>query len=430
MHPTQGLFRRLRLTLLLSYLGAMTVVLGLSAGAVYQAFAYSLFQELDIHLATIAEAAKHNFSAIPHGRAAATDRKLPVVIDQDADLDLPWQDLQPTADTVEWFNAAGKRLSVAGRKMPLRAFTPQPQTLQQGNLRSLTLPITTNKQVLQGYVRVSRGTEEVKEDLHRLLVGLGLGGVVALALIGITGGWLTRRSLFPVEQNMEKLQQFTADAAHELRSPITAIKTAVEVMQSHPERIHVADSSKLKVIGKATQYMTDLMEDLLLLARADADVLPSVSRRQLVPLHEQLEDLTELLQLKIEKAELHLQIESFPQIWTEGSAAQLSRVFLNLLENAIAYTPKGGSIELSLTQTHAIALVTIRDTGIGIDPAQLPYIFDRFWRADQSRSRKTGGTGLGLAIAQSIVTAHRGRITVKSQLGVGSCFQVELPSID
>jgi signal transduction histidine kinase len=427
MHPTQGLFRRLRLKLLLSYLGAMTVVLGLSAGAVYQFFASSLFQELDIHLATIAEAAKHNFSAIPHGRAAA-DRKLPVAIDQDADLDLPWQDLQPTADTVEWFNAAGKRLSVAGRKIPLRAFTPQPQTLQQGNLRSLTLPVTTDKQVLQGYVRVSRGTDEIQEDLHRLLAGLGLGGAVAVALIGITGGWLTRRSLSPIEQSMEKLQQFTADASHELRSPITAIRTAAEVMQSHPERIHAADIGKLRVIGEATQYMTYLTEDLLLLARTE-ERLPLSVGQHLVPLHEQLEDLVGLFQPKLEEAGLHLRIGPFSPVWIEGHATQLSRVFLNLLENAIAYTPEGGSIDLALTQTPAIALVTIRDTGMGIDSAQLPYIFNRFWRADPSRSRKTGGTGLGLAIAQSIVRSHRGRITVNSQLGAGSCFQVELPRL-
>lgn len=104
-------------------------------------------------------------------------------------------------------------------------------------------------------------------------------------------------------------------------------------------------------------------------------------------------------------------------------------MFLNLLENAIAYTPKGGKIDLALRQVNAIALVTIRDTGLGIDSAQIPYIFDRFWRVDQSRSRQTGGTGLGLAIAQSIIQSHRGRITVKSQLGVGSCFQVELPRL-
>jgi signal transduction histidine kinase len=430
MQPTQELFQRLSLKLLLSYVGAMTVVMGCSAGAVYQYFSHGLFQELDLHLVAIAEAAKHNFSAISHNPAAAAAHKLPAVIDQDADLDLPWQDLQNTAEMVEWFDAKGNRLSVAGHKFPLKAFTRRFQPIQQGNIRTLMLPVAAQHQVPQGYVRVSMGTQEVDEDLHRLLMGLGMGGGVAVTLISITGGWLTRRSLRPIQDGMEKLQQFTADASHEMRSPITAIKIAVDVMQSHPERVHDADVRKLRVIDQATQHMTHLMEDLLLLARADYEALERVERLNPVPLHELLEDLVELLQPKVESAGLQLQFEPLSQSWGEGSLTQLSRVFLNLLENAIAYTPKGGRIYITLSQTNAITLITIRDTGIGIDSVDLPHIFDRFWRADRSRSRQTGGTGLGLAIAQSIIHAHHGRMTVTSQLGVGSCFQVELPRID
>jgi signal transduction histidine kinase len=427
IHPTQQLFRTFSLQLLLSYLGAMTVVMGLSAMAVYQVFYTSLLQELDVHLVTIAEAAKHNLSAVPSGGG---DRKQPAIIDQDADLDLPWQDLQKTTDTVEWFDARGKRLSVAGRKIPLKAFTPQLQPVQQGNLRALTLPVAAQGQTPQGYVRVSMDTHEVEEDLDRLRLGLGIGGAVAIALMGVTGGVLTRRSLRPIERSMEKLQQFTADASHELRSPITAIKTAVAVMQTHPERVHTADVRKLKMMAQATAHMTDLMEDLLLLARADDDALRGADRTHPVPLHNLLEDLVELLLPKVEAAGLQLQMDPLTPLWAEGNGSQLSRVFLNLLENAILYTPRGGSIALALTQANSTALIALRDTGIGIDAAHLPHIFDRFWRADPSRSRQTGGTGLGLAIAQAIVTAHHGKLTVTSQLGVGSCFQVELPSLN
>jgi signal transduction histidine kinase len=428
MQPTQRMFQRLSLKLLLSYVGAMTVVMGFSAGAVYQYFAAGLLQEVDAHLVAIAEAAKHNYSTIAHN-PATTLHKLPAVIDQDADLDLPWQDVQNTAEMLEWFDATGKRLSFAGRKFPLKAFTQTFQPIQQGKIRSLTLPIAAKNQPPQGYVRVSMGTQEVDEDLHRLLMGFGMGGIVALGTISVTGWWLTRQLLCPIQNGMEKLQQFTADASHEMRSPITAIKLAVDVLQSHPERVHAADLGKLKVMALATAHMTHLMEDLLLLARADYEALERAERLNPVALHELLEDLVDLLQPKLESAGLHLQFEPFNPVWVEGSSSQLSRVFLNLLENAIAYTPKGGKIDLALRQVNAIALVTIRDTGLGIDSAQIPYIFDRFWRVDQSRSRQTGGTGLGLAIAQSIIQSHRGRITVKSQLGVGSCFQVELPRL-
>jgi signal transduction histidine kinase len=418
-------FRALSLKLLLSYLGAMVAVMGVSAGVVYQFFAYSLAQKLDLHLETIADAARHNFSAIQKNPAATT-HKIPSVIDRDGDLDLPWQDLKNAAETVEWFDAGGKRLSVAGNEIPLRPWVKNFKPLQQDRLRSLTV-IVGSRQAPQGYVRVSVNTYEMNEDLHRLLAGLGMGGTVAIALAGATGWWLTRRSLRPIERSMEKLQQFTADASHELRSPITAIKTAVEVMQSHPERVHTADVRKLAVMGQATQHMTHLIEDLLLLARSDHDAADERELTQPIPLHELLEDLVELLQSKATSAGIHLHLEQFSQSWVQGNATQLRRVFLNLLENAIAYTPAGGSIHLSLMQKDAIALISIQDTGIGIDPEQLPHIFDRFWRADRSRNRQSGGTGLGLAIAQAIVETHHGRITVHSELGTGSCFQVELP---
>jgi signal transduction histidine kinase len=418
-------FQALSLKLLLSYLGAMMAVMGISAGVVYQFFAYSLSQKLDLHLATIADAARHNFAAIQKDPAATT-HKFPAAIDRDGDLDLPWQDLKNAAETVEWFDAGGERLSVAGNKIPLYPLTKNIEPLERDNLRSLTV-IAGKRQAPQGYVRVSANTHEIHEDLDRLLVGLGIGGTVAVALAGGTGWWLTRRSLLPIEHSMEKLQQFTADASHELRSPITAIKTAVEVMQSHPERVHPADVRKLAVMGQATQHMTHLIEDLLLLARSDRDAAQTMEQTQPIPLHELLEDLVELLQSKAMTAGVHLYSEPLSQSWVQGNPTQIRRVFLNLLDNAIAYTPTGGSIHLSLTQKDAIALISIRDTGMGIDPEQLPHIFDRFWRADRSRNRQSGSTGLGLAIAQAIVDTHQGKITVQSELGVGSCFQVELP---
>jgi signal transduction histidine kinase len=417
----------LSIKLLLSYVGAMVTVLGLSAVVVYQFFAYSLAQKLDLHLLMIAEAARHNFSAIESNPAAARNKQF-ATIDQDGDLDLPWQDLDKATDTVEWFDASGQRISVAGYSMLPRPFIYRSQPMQQGNIRSLIIPAGT-AQVPEGYVRVSTDTSEMTEDLNRLLLGLGIGGAVAVTLVGASGWWLARRSLQPIERSIEKLQQFTADASHELRSPITAIKTAIEVMQSHPERVHPADVKKLAIIAQATQYMTYLMDDLLLLVRHDNEAAQRVDLT-LIPLHDLLEELVEGVRSKAASAGLTLHMEPLCKSWVLGNAVQLSRVFLNLLDNAIKYTPSGGTIHVSLRQQDETVLASVIDTGIGIELEQLPRIFDRFWRADQSRSRKAGGTGLGLAIAQTIVEVHRGKIVVNSKLGTGSCFQVELPSRD
>ncbi len=438
-----GSLRMLSVKLLVSYLGAMVAVLGVSAISVYQFFAYSLFQEVDQQMLTVAEAAKHNFSAIQHDRRAAGQR-FPNQIDNDGDLDLPWQDLRTAAQTVEWFDAAGTRLASVGKSIPNRPlfhplFHLVPSRTSEGS-RSVTLPIrgplaAEQQPVLQGYVRVTMATQTVEVLLHRLWMGLSLGGAIALLAIGGTGWWLTRRSLHSIEQTLAKLQQFTADASHELRSPITAIKTAIDVIQSHPDRIHPADRRKLSIIMQANQQMQDLVENLLVLARMDNAVVQQTWIS--LPLHDILDDLVEDLQPQAIAADVQLQIKILEEGWVKGDAAQLRRVFLNLLDNAIYYTPAAGNIHITLhlrdtstlTSPRKGVVVTVQDTGIGMSADQLPHVFSRFWRADEARSRKSGGSGLGLAIVNAIVATHHGSITVTSQVNVGSCFRVEFPSV-
>jgi len=225
----------------------------------------------------------------------------------------------------------------------------------------------------------------------------------------------------------QQLKQFTADASHELRSPLTAIKTSVEVMQSHPERIHDADVKKLAAIASATKQMTELVEDLLLLARMDAGTAKITREWIVVPLDEVLEDLLEFWELQAEEKQIALKSNLVSGLSVMGDAAQLTRLFSNLIGNAIHYTSSGGTVTVSLINQNRLVIVNVEDTGIGIDAENVKLVFDRFWRADQARNRRAGGLGMGLAIAQAIAQRHRGEISVTSQLGVGSCFQVKFP---
>ncbi|HBL13705.1 MAG TPA: two-component sensor histidine kinase, partial [Cyanobacteria bacterium UBA11162] len=225
------------------------------------------------------------------------------------------------------------------------------------------------------------------------------------------------------------LKQFTADASHELRSPLTAIKASVEVMRNHPERIHPKDAKKLAAIASATAQMSHLAEDLLFLARTDATVLTSMGEQIPIPLNKVLQDLLELLEPFAQDKEINLESELLMSISVMGNEIQLTRLFANLLENAIQYTLPGGTVRVILAKQNRFAIVSVKDTGIGIEREHLPLVFDRFWRADKARSRREGGTGLGLAIAQAIAQRHGGKITVTSKVGVGSCFQVRLPMI-
>lgn len=446
-------FQTLGWRLLLSYLTVMMAILGTSAVAVYELFASSLYQELDQRLEVLGQAASHNLIEIKkqylegkreqkgkqkHDRDRRDGQDVKIEfsnkrhLDNDGDLDIPWQSLREPDQGVEWFNPEGIMLGSAGKIFVSIPLQPGYQMLQNGKIRAVTLPAYRDrdgKRQLEGYIRTNESTKEVEEVLRRLRLKLGFGSIVALTLTALGGLWLTRQSLKPIEQSFQQLKQFTADASHELRSPLTAIKTSVEVMQSHPERIHQADVKKLAAIASATKQMTELVEDLLLLARMDAGAA-TINREWIaVPLDEVLEDLLDLWELQAEEKQIALKSNLGSGLSVMGDAAQLTRLFSNLIGNAIHYTLSGGNVTVSLTSQNRLVIVSIEDTGIGIAPEDVKLVFDRFWRADRARNRREGGLGMGLAIAQAIVQRHRGEISVTSQLGVGSCFQVKLSSV-
>ncbi len=421
-------FRALYWRLLLSYLGAMAAVVGISTTVVYQVVAQSLYDRFDRQLVALANAAAHSLAEIA-ADPDAVDRRI-TVFDNDGDFDLPWQDLRAVDQTIEWVDAQHKPLVIVGDRLPNAVGGNGFQTWQTPHLRAFTVTVYEAKQpktkeFLRGYVRVSESTKAIEAEISRLLSGLGIGGLSAIVLIGLTGSWLTRRSLQPIEQSVWQLKQFTADASHELRSPLTAIQTTIDVMQSHSERIHPADTQKVEAIASATKQMASLVEDLLLLARSDALRSPEAHRS--IPIDDILEDLLTQLQPQAGLKQIALTAESLTPTWVNGSDVSLYRLFANLLENALQYTPNGGKVTLNLHKTRSEVWVTVVDTGIGIDPDHLPLVFDRFWRADRARSHRIGGAGLGLAIAQAIAQIHGGEIIVTSQAGIGSCFQVRLP---
>jgi signal transduction histidine kinase len=442
------MFRSLRSQLLWSYLGVLGTLVGISLISAHQYVTHSLYTEMDERLLTIADAATHNLETVKRDRTATTQRQ-PRSIDHDGDLDLPWQDLGNNQQQVEWFDRSGQKLGTAGKNLQDLTLIPESRIHQSNHVRSLTVAIHESQTHespqgqhyqgpdptgdLQGYVRVSEGTQKLEADLSRFSGGLAWGGLSALLLAGLGGCWLARRSLRPIEQSYEQLKQFTADASHELRSPLTVVKTSIDVVMNHPERIHPADAKKLRAIASATNEMTQLVDDLLLLARRDANSTASLVH-QLIPLDELLEDLIDAVAIEAEAKGIQIQFTPLSPVQVHGDAKELRRLFLNLLHNAIQYTPAGGTITVvgqvqepfTSLQSRSV-VISLEDTGVGIASEQIPLVFNRFWRADQARDRREGGTGLGLAIAQAIAQGHGGSITVNSQVGVGSCFQVWLP---
>ncbi|MBD2187808.1 two-component sensor histidine kinase [Pseudanabaena sp. FACHB-723] len=432
----------------------MSMVLGITTLFIYQYFANNLYDKIDRQIKNLADSAAHSLPTIKANLGISQTSR---TFDNDGDLDIPWQDLRQNQQTVEWFSADGKLLVRTGKKIPkfplvqssilgkvqkLKINENDQHNLtntEYEDLRFVTIPVylssslsnqDSSQKVLIGYVRVSESGEEIEEELERLLWALGWGGILAIALSSIGGWWLVKKALQPIERNYEQMRQFTADASHELRSPLTAIKTSVDVIRSHPERIHRDDVQKMAAIAHATAQMGNLVEDLLFMARFDNTKFSEYERHKLLfSLSELLEDVLEILETQIQQKEITLHTNLYDpklnQINIYGEPHEIRRLLMNLLENAIAYTPKAGDLTVNLLKYEDYLKVSISDTGIGIANEDLDHIFERFWRSDRARTRRSGGSGLGLSIAQAIANRHGTTINVKSEIGVGSSFSVK-----
>jgi signal transduction histidine kinase len=229
-------------------------------------------------------------------------------------------------------------------------------------------------------------------------------------------------------------QHLMADVAHELRTPLTAIQGTVEGMQ---DGVLPCDPEQLNALLAETTLLNRLIEDLRLLSLAETNQLKLL--RQPVEINELISQIVERNQPQARLKEIHLDLHLQDGLSTlQADPDRITQILNNLIHNALRYTPKDGSIEISTSQLIPTAPVriTVTDTGTGINAQDLPYVFDRFYRADKSRSRASGGSGLGLAIVKELVEAHGGRINVESPVsetnsnkGYGTRFIVELPSL-
>lgn len=423
------MFQSSRSRLLLYYLLVIAAILCLFSAAFFWFFSRSLYNQVDESLKSLVLVTAPSFTQVSQENKDLNNLE-----------DVSWREIfNSEQQSLEWFDAQGRLLAHQGN---LKLLFPPKQgfwtlvsqkDLFPYQIRTYTLPIkqkspNSEESVLVGYIRGGQTTQELQTVQNQFLWQLGFSILTVLGLIALGGLWLTKKALEPVMQSFKQLQQFTADASHELRGPLTAIKASVDVMRNHPERFESKDAKKLAAIASATEQMTHLTQDLLFLARSEAkDSNLNQQEWRCLALDALLDDLFDWLEPVAEAKNIDFIYDCSAKAKIKGDQAQLSRLFSNLLENAINYTPEGGKIRLRLVKHNQNALVSVDDTGIGIPSESLPFVFDRFWRADQARTYRQGGTGLGLAIAMAIARVHGGQITVNSKMGKGSCFQVSLP---
>ena len=258
-------------------------------------------------------------------------------------------------------------------------------------------------------------------SLHRRLVVPRSGDELARLAMKVNG------MIARLEHSFSGLRRFTADASHELKTPLMVIRAGVERALTNPR----APADSIEMLDETLNQinlMSELVETLLTLARADEGRATLATEQQdLRPL---VAEAVETAGMLGETAELSVRA-TMPEgaVILPVDGARIRQLLLNLVTNAVKYTPAGGSVSLDLVDTGATVTITVRDTGIGIAPGDLPHVFDRFWRADLARTRTSErpGFGLGLAISRWIVEAHGGTIVVQSRPGRGSTFTVTLP---
>jgi heavy metal sensor kinase len=231
-------------------------------------------------------------------------------------------------------------------------------------------------------------------------------------------------TLARLETSVDQMKQFTASISHELRTPLTALRGEAEVvlLEAHSvEEYRRVLASQLEEFDKLTQ----MVNQLLILARAEAGEIHWTDRS--VDLSALAASLAEQMEPIAAAKNIHLEARTGPGIVVRGDSNWLERVILNLLDNAIKFTGDGGTVRVKLSSENGQAVLRVEDTGVGIPPEAITHVFERFFRAEASRSKHVEGVGLGLALAKWIVQQHHGYIEVESRPDQGSRFTVRLP---
>jgi heavy metal sensor kinase len=226
-----------------------------------------------------------------------------------------------------------------------------------------------------------------------------------------------------LESSFKRMAEFTADASHELKTPICAMRGEAEVLLSKGRKAEEYQEGLVHFIEQF-DHLNQMINDLILLSKFDTIHI----ELKVVPLRLDLliKDLCHFFQVLAEQNKINLEMGTIEEVTVMGDKVRLQQLFTNLIDNAIKYTSKG-SIHVTLQKNEDTALLRVKDTGIGIPREEQEKIFKRFYRVDKSRSRETGGVGLGLSIAEWIAHAHQGKIEVESELNKGSIFTLSLP---
>ena len=323
--------------------------------------------------------------------------------------------------TISWSDGTGSKSGGGGvapnRASALAAIAHRNdiRTIERKGVTTRIYSLRLSKSLV---VQVARSMEPEEDALHGLLAFMLFGVAGSLAVAAVGGWFVAGKSLAPVAAAFERQQVFVADASHELRTPLAVIRANAEFLQQEQP-----DSEEAAEILAETDRLTSLVEAMLALARGQG----GASAESRIDLGELVTASAQALRPLAGERKVALDVSVADGMEIRGNADQLHQLVVILVDNALRYTPEGGRVTVDARRIDGSAVVAVSDTGIGIDPDALEHVFERFYRADEARTRAFGGSGLGLSIAEQLVTGHGGRISAESTPGRGSTFTVSLP---
>ncbi len=304
---------------------------------------------------------------------------------------------------------------------------PGPPALSQSvkqvqNFRVIVSPLTRDQRTL-GFLQIAIPTTYRDQALSTLAITLISLAPCLLLGLGLTGYVVSDIATAPIRENLEMMKRFLADASHELSTPISIVRARAEVLEKKlaHEKLEQKD---LQIIDGAIERMAKIVDDLMLLAEIEGTMIATAGETTRVD--QTLERIVNEFRPKFDSKNIRLELDDCSVIAVDMSPENLYMIVANLVENALRYTESGGRVEIALSGDNLLAKIEIKDNGIGIPAESLPFVFDRFYRVDKSRSRSSGGSGLGLSIVKALVDAHKGRIEVVSKVADGTVFTVFL----
>jgi heavy metal sensor kinase len=297
---------------------------------------------------------------------------------------------------------------------------------------SIGFPVFMGVTSVGAYILLGRALRPV-DEIVRSAERITLQNLSQRLPVSATGDEVERLSLAlnrmiqRLDEAFQVTNRFSADASHELRTPLTIMRGELEALLKEGQ-LNEEHARQVESVLEEAERLTQIVEGLLTISRLDAG--ENQMSKDPVDLSELVSAIVEQMKPLAEDKSLSLVCEARRDMMVEANEVRLRQVVVNLLDNAIKYTPEGGRIVVRVKAAPHRAILEVSDNGIGISNEALPRVFDRFYRSEQIEARKARGTGLGLSMVQSIVEAHGGKVTVESQESEGSTFWVELPRLE